>query len=45
MLEAIHKAVFVMTAIGVGCYPLYVYWKIYQLYKIAGEQAKKSGFF
>jgi hypothetical protein len=45
MFEPILKVVFAMTAVGVGCYPLYAYWKIYQLYKLAGERVEKIGFF
>src|SRR5665213_1495258 len=45
MFETIYKAVFEATAIGVGCSPAYAYWKIYQLYKFAGEQVEGIGFF
>jgi hypothetical protein len=46
MFEAILEAVFAMTSVGVGvCYPLYAYWKIYQLYKLCGERVQKIGFF
>jgi hypothetical protein len=43
--ETIYKILFVASAAGVGCYPLYIYWKIYGVYKRAGEWAKKIGFF
>ena len=44
MFETIYKCVFVASAMFVGCYVPYMYWRIYQLYKRAGERVEKTGF-
>jgi hypothetical protein len=40
----IYKFIFSVSAIFVPCYVLYFYWRIYRLYKLAGEQVERVGF-
>jgi hypothetical protein len=40
----IYKFIFSVSAFFVPCYVLYFYWRIYRLYKLAGEQVEKVGF-
>ena len=40
----IHKFVFIVSACFVPCYVLYFYWRIYCLYKLAGQQVESVGF-
>jgi len=42
--ETICMYLFVASVIFVGCYPLYMYWRIYQLYKLAGQRVERIGF-
>jgi hypothetical protein len=44
-IEILHQYVFVASAVAVGLYPVRAYWRIYALYKCAGEQIEKVGFF
>jgi hypothetical protein len=45
MLVTLHQYVFVATAVAVGLYPIGAYWRIHGLYKRAGQQVEKVGFF
>ena len=40
----IYKFVFCVSAFFVPCYVLYFYWRIYSLYKLAGQQVERVGF-
>ena|SRR6185437_2125540 len=45
-LADIHKLVFVVTyGVLIGVFPIFMHWKIYQLYKLAGERVREIGFF
>ncbi|MET4036788.1 hypothetical protein ABIB94_008758 [Bradyrhizobium sp. JR7.2] len=44
-LETLYQYVFIASAVSVRLYPIRAYWRIYGLYKCAGEQIKKIGFF
>jgi hypothetical protein len=39
-----YKYVFIVSAFFVPCYVLYFYWRIYSLYKLAGQQVERVGF-
>lgn len=46
MFEAVHKIVFIASySVLVGLFPLVMHWKIYRIYKIAGERVRSHGFF
>jgi hypothetical protein len=44
IFEAIYKCIFVASALFVGGYVPYMYWRIYQIYKYAGGQVERIGF-
>ena len=45
MFETVYRYVFGASAIFVGCYVFYVYWRIYKLYKHAGGCVERIGLF
>lgn len=44
-LVALHRYLFIGSAIAWGLYPLRAYWRLYDLYKRLDEQTSKVGFF
>jgi hypothetical protein len=45
MLVATDKIAFAGSAVGIAVYTLYAYWKIHQLYRLAGERGISIGVF
>jgi hypothetical protein len=44
MFQVVYECVFVASVIFVGCYLLFMYGRIYKIYKLSGEQLERVGF-